>query len=175
MGKTLKSGYLFYIWLSLKLKNRGKHQSLSARFCKSAAKPLPPRPSGSLLPIAKGKKKRRDKEREKKEKEGGTPANVSSRHKWRKLVTRVFLIVEVQTIHIQNTPLFFPFHFCILWTLFICAGRCCGLQMLDPAVRLPGHMDLQLFAWTCCASKQTFKRLLRFFFFHSLACCVSSF
>ena len=40
--------------------------------------------------------------------------------------------------------------------------------MLDPAVRLPGHMDLRLLAWTCCfASKQTWKSGCSFFFFPS--------
>lgn len=64
--------------------------------------------------------------------------------------------------------------FCFLWRLFICGGRCCGLQMLDPAVRLLGHTDLQLFAWTCCfASKQTLKGSCSFF--HPPACWVFSF
>lgn len=90
----------------------------------------------------------KDKERERKKKEGGVHANVSSRHKRRKLPTSLFLIVEVRTIHTQLPPLpgSSSLPLCILWRLFICGARCCGLQMLDPAVRLPGHMELQLFA-----------------------------
>lgn len=113
----------------------------------------------------------KEKERQRgKKRRGGSPANVSSRHKRRKLPTSLFLIAEVRTIHTQR-PLPPPpllssssLPLCILWRLFICGGRCCGLQMLDPAVRLPGHMELQLFAWTCCfASKQTFKGQLQLF------------
>lgn len=62
----------------------------------------------------------------------GIPANVSSRHKQRKLATLLFLIVEVQTIHVHPHP--HPPGFC-----------CRGLQMLDPAVGLLSHTDLQPF------------------------------
>lgn len=78
--------------------------------------------------------------------------NVSSRHKRRKLLTSLFLKVEVPTIHMQLTlPHLFSAllgssspPLCILCRLFICGGLCHGLQMLDPTVRLLSHMDLQL-------------------------------
>lgn len=102
-------------------------------------------------------KKRQSTEKKRGDELRGFSANVSPRHKRRKLPTSLFLIVEEPFT--CSSPLFLllgssSFPLCILWILIYL----CGLQMLDPAVRLPGHMDLQLFAWTYCfASKQTLK------------------
>lgn len=52
----------------------------------------------------------------------GIPAHVSSRHKWRKLATLLFPTAPPPR-----------------------RDRCCGLQMLDPAVGLLGHTDLHVF------------------------------
>lgn len=98
----------------------------------------------------------------------GIPAHVSSRHKWRKLATLLFLIMEVQPIHVQPPPN--P-------PTMSCRERCCGLQMLEPAVGLLGHTDLQPFQH----SNEFFQWPLQlFFFFFALECvvwcawCVSS-
>lgn len=117
-------------------------------------------------------KKRKERQSEEK-KQGGLSANVSSRHKWRKLPTSLFLIVELWTIHMQPPPppqlFLFPSLYSVE-TIYLC-----GLQMLDPAVRLPGHMDLQLFAWTCCfASKQTLKGCCSIFTFEPVVVCSHS-
>lgn len=84
----------------------------------------------------------------------GIPAHVSSRHKWRKLATLLFLIMEVQPIHVQPPPN--P-------PTMSCRERCCGLQMLEPAVGLLGHTDLQPFQH----SNEFFQWPLQLFFFFS--------
>lgn len=86
---------------------------------------------------------------------GGLFARVSSQHKWRKLPTSLLHSWAKGLDHSHAAP-----HFLLspvlCSVLFVqdCAFR---LQMLDPAVRLPGHMVLQLFIWTCFASKHTLK------------------